>query len=80
MLVRWADGTNDLSTKRLMLQVLPFFDKILFENHLDLSFFYEITEMKIKSFEYPKSLRNYGKKNTWNVRHLGDELFPSKPA
>ena len=30
--------------------------------------------MKIKSFECPKSIRNY-EKNTWNVRRLADELF-----
>ena len=28
-LVRWADGTNDVSTKSLMFQVLLFFHKIL---------------------------------------------------
>ena len=28
-LVRWADGTNDSMTKRLMFQVLFFFHKIL---------------------------------------------------
>ena len=31
--------------------------------------------MKIKSFECPKSIRNYEKKNTWNVRRLVDESF-----
>ena len=40
--------------------------------------------MKIKSFECPKSVRNYKKKeNTWNDRHLVNESLshrPSKPA
>ena len=31
--------------------------------------------MKIKSFECPKSIRNYEKKYTWNVRRLVDESF-----
>ena len=31
--------------------------------------------MKIKSFECPKSIKNYGKKNTWNVSRLVDESF-----
>ena len=75
-LVRWADGTNDSSTKRLMFQVLFFFIKsckILCKNPFNLFFlfFYKITKMKIKSFECPKSIRNYEKK----YRRLVDELF-----
>jgi len=38
--------------------------------------------MKIKSFEYPKSIKNY-KKNTLNIRRLVDKSFfhrPSEPA
>ena len=31
--------------------------------------------MKIKSFECPKTMRNYEKKNTWNIRHLVDKSF-----
>ena len=31
--------------------------------------------MKIKNFECPKSIRNYEKKNTWNVRPLVNESF-----
>ena len=31
--------------------------------------------MKIETFECPKSIRNYEKKNTWNVRRLVDESF-----
>ena len=49
MLVRWADGTNDLSTKRLMFQLSFFFVescKTLCIN-LSIYFFYKITKMKI---------------------------------
>ena len=56
-LVCWADGTNDSSTKHLMFQVFFFFRKIL-QNPFNL-FVYKITKMKIKSFEGPKSVRNY---------------------
>ena len=32
--------------------------------------------MKVKSFDCPKSIRNYEtKKNTWNVKRLVDDLF-----
>ena len=39
--------------------------------------------MKIKSFECPKSIKNYEKKNTWNVRRLVASCLshrPSEPA
>ena len=61
-LVRWANETNDSSTKHLMFQVL--------------SFFHKITKMKVKSFEFPMSITNYEKKNNnWNMRHLVNNLF-----
>ena len=31
--------------------------------------------MKIKSFECPKSIRNYKKNKAWNIRRLVDESF-----
>ena len=31
--------------------------------------------MKIKSFECPKSIRNYEQKNTWNVKRLVEDSF-----
>ena len=31
--------------------------------------------MKIKSFECPKSIRNYENNNAWNIRHLVHESF-----
>jgi hypothetical protein len=63
----WVDGPNDLVTKRLMFQVLFFFHSFL-QNSLQkffrfiFLFFYNYTEIKIKSFECPKSIRNYEKK------------------
>ena len=30
---------------------------------------YKFTKTKIKSFECPKSIRNYKKNNAWNIRH-----------
>ena len=85
MLVRWADGTNDLSTKRLIFQVLLFFHKIL-QNSLQKPFdffFNKITKMKIKSFECPKSIRNYEKKilgmsDAWSTSRLSHRS--SEPA
>ena len=65
-LVCWADGTNNLSTTRLMFQV-HFFKIKTWQNSLQkpfqLFFFYKITKMKIKSFKCRKSIRNYEKKN-----------------
>ena len=63
-LVRWDDGTNNSSTKHLMLQVLFFFHKIL-QNSLQKPFqffFYKITKMKVKSFEFLTDIRSYEKK------------------
>ena len=66
-LVRWYAGTNDSSTKCLMFQVLFFFHNFL-QKSLQKSFqfiflfFYNFTKIKIKSFECPKSIRNYEKK------------------
>ena len=31
--------------------------------------------MKIKSFECPKSIKDYKKNNSWNIRRLVDESF-----
>ena len=61
-LVRCSDGT-----KGLMFQVLFFFHKIL-QKFLQkpfqfiFLFFYKITKIKLKSFECPKSIKNYEKK------------------
>ena len=76
MLGRWDDGTNELSTKRLMFQVLFFFMiscKILCKKPINsfYYFFYKITKIKLKSFEYSKSKKN----NTWNIRRLVDDSF-----
>ena len=81
-LVCWADGRNVSSTKCLSFQVLSFFFikscKILLQKPFQfifLFFFYKITKMKRKSFECPKSIRNYEKKilgmsNAWLTIHL----------
>ena len=67
-LVRWADGTKDSLTKRLMFQLLFFFHEILQSSlqkpfqFIFYFFLYKITKMKIKSFECPKSIRNYKEK------------------
>ena len=60
-LVCWADGTNNSSTKHYRFQEF-FFHKSLHNSLEKPFFFYKITKMKIKSFECPKSVRNYEKK------------------
>ena len=63
-----------------MFQVLFFFH-IFLQNSLQklfqfiFLFFYKITKIKIKSFECPKSIRNYEKNNAWSIRHLVDDLL-----
>ena len=42
--------------------------KILCKNRSKLFYYFLI--IKIKSFECPKSIRNYEKKNAWNIRRL----------
>ena len=77
----WYTGSLGRWDKRLVDQAsdipsIIFFSKIV-QNSLQKPFhffFYKITKMKIKSFECPKSIRNY-EKNTWNVRCLVDESF-----
>ena len=60
-LVRWANETNDSSTKHLMFQVL--------------SFFHKITKMKVKSFEFPMSITNYEKKKYLERQTLGRRVI-----
>ena len=47
--------------------------KILCKNPFNsfLNFFYKIVKMKMKSFEWPKSIRNYEKKKYWEHQMLG---------
>ena len=40
-----------------------------------LIFLYKFTQIKIKIFECPKSIRNYKKDNAWNIRGLVNESF-----
>ena len=35
----------------------------------------DLQKTKIKSFECPKSIRNYKKNNAWNIRHLVNDSF-----
>ena len=70
-MVCWVDGKNDSLTKCLMFQVLFFFIiscKFLCKNCFNF-FFYNFT--KIKSFECPKSIRNYEKKKCLEHQTLG---------
>ena len=78
-LVRWAAGTNDSLTKRLVFRELFFFfikcGKILSTLSIFFFLFYKITSMKIKSFECPKSIRNCEKKilgasEAWSTSRL----------
>ena len=86
----WVTGTNDSSTKRLMFQAL-FFPiisfKILCKNcfHFFSYFsFYNFTKIKVKSFESPKSIRNYERKimlgtsDAWLMSRLSNRT--SEPA
>ena len=50
-----------------------FFGKIL--SIYFLTFFYKITKMKIKSFEFPQVYKKYKKNNTWKIRLLVDDSF-----
>ena len=54
-------------------------DKELVDQAYDvpsINFFHKILQNYLqKSFECPKFMRNYSKKNTWNVRHFIDESF-----
>ena len=79
-LVRWTHETNVLLTKRLMFQVFFFFIKsckILCKNIFIFffNFLYKITKMKQNTSEHPKPMTNNEKKNTWNVKHLVENLF-----
>ena len=77
MLVRWDKWLIDLASD---VPSIIFFQKFL-QNSLQKSFqfiflfFYNFTEIKIKSFECPKSISHYEKNNAWNIRRLVDELF-----
>ena len=82
---RWVSGTVDSSTKRLMFfsEFLSKFFAKMFQ--FIFLFSYNFTKIKIKSFECPKSIKNYEKSNAWNIKRLVDESFvpsthrPSEP-
>ena len=75
MLGHWVAGTNDSTTKPLLLN-------FFFHNYLQDSlqktfqFISYFLIKRIKNFECPKSIRNYEKNNAWkNIRPLVDESF-----
>ena len=72
MLVCWADGTNDSSTKCLTFQV--FFSYVIsYRLRALTTLFYE--KNKLKGF-LQRILQDFMKKNdTWNIRRLVDESF-----
>ena len=70
MLVRWADGTNNSSTKCLTFQV--FFFIIFYRLSKPFIFIYE--KINWKGF-YKEFCKILWKKNTWNKRCWVDESF-----
>ena len=38
-------------------------------------FFIKLQKFKKRSFDCPKSIRNYKRNNAWNIRHLVDDSF-----
>ena len=79
-IIRWISWTMGQTNRLLSVWRSNhyFFFHDFLQNSLQKSFqfiflfFSKITKIKI---ECPKSIRNYEKKNTWNVRHLVNELF-----
>ena len=78
-LVRWANGTNNLSTKRLMFKVFFFFItscKILCKNPFN--WFFNVS-MKLQKWKWrvlsALRLSEIMKKNSWKDRGLADESF-----
>ena len=80
-IIRWFAGTNWLVNQASDVPSIIFFFmiscKILCKNGFNVffNFFYEFTKIKTKSFECPKSIRNYEKNKSWNIRCLFDESF-----
>ena len=81
-------GPNHSSTKRLMFQVLFFFRYFL-QNSLQKSFlfiilfFYKITKIKIKNFEYPKPIKrikNIILETSHSCSTIRSSHRPSNPA
>ena len=80
----WYAGPLGWWDKRLIVQASDV-PSIFFHNFLQnslqksfqfiFSFFYKFTKIKIKSFECPKSIRNYEKNTAWNIRRLDNQSF-----
>ena len=81
-IIRWVAGLLGRSSHWPSVWCSKYFFfiiscKILSKNPFKLFFqiFYNFTKIKIKSFECPKSIRNYEKNNAWSIRRLVDESF-----
>ena len=76
MLSRWnkpfVDQASDVPSILFFVKSC----KILFKHPFNLFsyFFHKVNKMKIKTFEWPKSIRNY-KKSTWSVKRLINNSF-----
>ena len=88
-IIHWLGGSLGQMTHRpsVWCSKYYFFFHNFLQNSLQKSFqfiflfFYNFTKIKIKSFECPKSIRNYEKNNAWNIRRLVDESFvPATPV
>ena len=90
-IIRWFAGflvrqKNESSNKRPMFHVLFFFHNSL-QNSLqkiisihiltfgNLIFSDKFTNIRIQSFECPKSIRNYKKNNAWNIGRLVNNSY-----
>ena len=68
-IIRWLTGSMGQMTHRTSLWCSKYFFKLVFHKFLakflakiiSIDFFYKFTKIKIKSFECPKSRRNYKK-------------------
>ena len=76
-LVCWDVRTKDSQTKHLMFPAL-FFPRFLSKSFSKIFLIYSLFFLiKIRSFECPKSIKNYEKTNAWIIRRLDNESFVS---
>ena len=74
---RWDEQLIDQASDVPSIIFFRISCKNLCKNHFNLFsyFFITLQKIKIKSFECPKSIRNYEKNNAWNIRRLVYESF-----
>ena len=78
-IIRWVGGSLGRWSHRPSVWCSKYYNFL--QNSLqklfqfNFHFSYKFTKIKIKSFECPKSMRNYKKKNAWNIRRLVEESF-----